>query len=126
MQIGFNKDAKAAEESVEKQILEHLASTLYTMLSNYRTTVDQDIETIESSTNPREVVAAKLVKIEKEILTGALDEILADPLAPGWIKLPQYLADLVVTCCPHGNSTHPSQSCLCICANELGVFAILL
>lgn len=87
-QIVFSERAKAAEESVEKKILLHIASTLYTMLDNYRTTIDEDIQKIETSTNPREVVAAKLLRIEKEILIAALDEILANPIAPGGVKCP--------------------------------------
>ncbi|GMH40672.1 hypothetical protein BSKO_08576 [Bryopsis sp. KO-2023] len=66
----------------EGAILHQVASVLQGKLDNYRTTSEQDDETIASSSNPREVVAAKLLHIEKEILNSALDEILAKPGAP--------------------------------------------
>lgn len=80
--IEFTEGAEPVDLPIEAKILHHVASILQGKLDNYRTTIEQDEETIASSSNPREVVAAKLLRIEKEILNSALDEILAKPSAP--------------------------------------------
>ncbi|CAL5228874.1 g12088 [Coccomyxa viridis] len=60
----------------ELTVLHQLASHLQSCLSRYRTTAEEDEATIAStSAGPRQKVAARLLRIEKEILNGAMREV---------------------------------------------------
>ncbi|CAK0782675.1 hypothetical protein CVIRNUC_005870 [Coccomyxa viridis] len=66
----------------ELTVLHQLASHLQTCLSRYRTTAEEDEATIASSTaGPRQKVAARLLRIEKEILHGVLKGVMEQPAA---------------------------------------------
>ncbi|BDA45553.1 probable actin-histidine N-methyltransferase [Coccomyxa sp. Obi] len=61
----------------ERTVLHQLASHLQERLDRYRTSCEEDEAIISSSTaGPRQKVAARLLRIEKAILRGALEEAL--------------------------------------------------
>eukprot|EP00891_Asterochloris_glomerata_P000308 jgi/Astpho2/308/fgenesh1_pg.00010_%23_65_t len=60
----------------ERALLANLASCLQRRLNRYRTSSEQDEAVIaDPAAGPREKVAARLLKLEKSILTGALNKV---------------------------------------------------
>jgi hypothetical protein len=78
--VTFGKDAKPVGEANEARVLAQLAGYLQKRLAGYKTTIQQDASTIANPcSGARQTVAARLLRIEKYILQGALEQVMAQP-----------------------------------------------
>lgn len=76
----FGDDAAPVSTPNEGRALTQLIAVLKRRLEGYRTTIKEDGEIIKDpTTGPRQTVAARLLRIEKGILQGALEQALAQP-----------------------------------------------
>jgi len=78
--VDFGPEAKPISAANEAQVLSQLMHQLRRRLAAYKTTIAEDTAIIEDpTTGPRQTVAARLLRIEKGILQGALGEVLKRP-----------------------------------------------
>lgn len=76
----FTTGSLPLAEDQEAQVLQNLTSCIQRRLNRYRTTKEEDDAVVADPTaGPREKVASRLLRIEKSILTGALNEIAKVP-----------------------------------------------
>ncbi len=97
-----------------------LLSTIWGFLFRYPRTIQEDEATIASPTaSPREKVAARLVRIEKQILQGAqaffISPYLSPPLAlsPG-LNCVRVCVCVCVCVCAHVCVCVPACVCVCV------------
>ncbi|KAK9785591.1 hypothetical protein WJX73_004453 [Symbiochloris irregularis] len=88
---GFSSPSPSpVEPALEHVAILHLVTYLQQRLDRYPTTIEQDTAVLEDPmSNPRERVAARLVRIEKRILQGALKQVMA---LPGAGAMPENVA----------------------------------
>lgn len=72
----FSQNSAALPPHQEAQVLQNLASCLQQRLQRYRTSQEEDdAVVVDPRAGPREKVAARLLRIEKSILSGALAKV---------------------------------------------------
>ncbi|PRW57651.1 3-oxoacyl-[acyl-carrier] synthase chloroplastic isoform A [Chlorella sorokiniana] len=76
----FGEDATPVSPENETTVLNQLIHLLQRRQAAYRTTIEQDDAIIaDPTTGPRQTVAARLLRIEKQILAGAVQAAMALP-----------------------------------------------
>ncbi|KAL4522696.1 hypothetical protein Ndes2437A_g07455 [Nannochloris sp. 'desiccata'] len=76
--VKFGKEGKPVSDANEARVLAQLAGYLQKRLAGYKTTIQQDASTIANPcSGARQTVAARLLRIEKYILQGALEQVMA-------------------------------------------------
>lgn len=82
--IGFTNAGAPVDGVSEHAILKQLACYFQFRLGQYQNSIEEDTMIISSpNSSPREKVAARLLRIEKNILEAAFQEILSKPESPG-------------------------------------------
>lgn len=72
----FSQSSAPLPPQHEAQVLQNLASCLQQRLQRYKTSKQEDdAVVVDPRAGPREKVAARLLRIEKSILSGALDKV---------------------------------------------------